>query len=99
MAQGDGQPTWFVDRPTTRWTATSDGLAGGTDAHTIVVPADCAPGRYEVVVGWYDWQTGKRLRGVRPRARVWRGNGQGDEFVLGVITIDPRAGRGPMLSA
>ena len=93
VAQDDGPPTWFVDRPTTRWTSDKDGLAGGTDAHTIVVPADAPPGRYEVVVGWYDWQTGKRLR-LTPGTGLG-GNGQGDEHVLGVITVDPSSGPRP----
>jgi uncharacterized membrane protein len=91
VAMGDGQPTWFVQQPATTWQAGSDGLAGVTDAHSIPVPADLAPGTYDLVVGWYDWQTGKRLARVEGAA----GNRVGDEFVVGSVTVDPLAGPRP----
>ncbi len=64
------------------------------DAHAIDVPADLAPGTYELVVGWYDWKTGKRLSRTAGRPGPWAGNRVGDEFVLGAS--DGRsAGRAP----
>jgi hypothetical protein len=95
VAMGDAQPTWYTPRPATTWTVASDGLAGVTDAHSIAVPADLAPGRYDLVVGWYDWQTGKRLPRVEGKAAVLSGNQVGDEFVLGAVTVDPLAGPRP----
>ncbi len=99
VAQDDGPPTLFVDRPATQWRMGGDGLAGATDAHTIRVPADVQPGRYEVVVGWYDWETGQRLQRTagagRPSAGEIDRNEGGDEFVLGVITVDPGAAVAP----
>jgi hypothetical protein len=63
------------------------------------VPADVPPGRYAVVVGWYDWETGQRLRRTagagRPSAGEVDRNADGDEFVIGMITIDPGAERNP----
>ncbi len=99
VAQDDGPPTLFVDRPATRWRVGSDGLAGGTDAHVIRVPADLQPGQYEVVVGWYDWETGQRLRRTggagQPSAGEIDRNAAGNEFVLGLITVDPMAAPRP----
>jgi hypothetical protein len=46
------------------------------DEHRIDVPPTLAPGRYDLRVGWYDPQTGKRLRLT---------NG---ETTLGVMTVD-----------
>ena len=66
------------------------------DAHSIVVPADLEPGQYDLVVGWYDWQTGKRLSRVEgASAQLTSGNRVGDEFVLGAVTVDPLAGPRP----
>jgi hypothetical protein len=76
-----------------------DGVAGRTDAHVIRPPADLPPGQYEVVVGWYDWQTGQRLRRTggagQPSAGEVDRNAAGDEFVLGLITVDPMAAPRP----
>jgi hypothetical protein len=66
------------------------------DAHSIAVPADLEPGTYDLVVGWYDWETGKRLARVEgAAARLASGNPLGDEFVLGAVTVDRLAGPRP----
>lgn len=96
VALGDGPPTWFTPRPTSTWQTGSNGLAGIIDAHTIAIPKDVEPGQYELVVGWYDWQTGKRLpQSQGMSAQLTSGNGAGDEFVLGAVTVDPLAGPRP----
>jgi hypothetical protein len=90
VAMGDAPPTWFTTKPTTTWRAGKDGLAAMIDAHSIAVPDDLEPGSYELVVGWYDWQTGKRLSRIQGV-----GNRAGDEFVLGAVTVDDLAGPRP----
>ncbi len=89
VAMGDAGPTWFVPRPASRWPATADGAVGQWTAHVIVLPDDLAPGRYDLVVGWYDWQTGERLA-LR--------NHNGEEYVLGSVTIDVNAAPQPDLA-
>jgi hypothetical protein len=91
VARGDAPPTWFTPKPTTTWQAGTDGLAGTIAAHSIAIPPDLEPGVYELVVGWYDWQTGQRLS----RVEGVGGNRVGDEFVLGAVTVDPLAGPRP----
>ena len=96
VAMGDAPPTWFMPKPTTTWQSGKDGLAGTIDAHSIAIPADLEPGSYELVVGWYDWRTGKRLSRVQgAAARLPSGNRAGDEYVLGAVTVDPLAGPKP----
>ena len=51
------------------------------DAHSLALPGDLPAGRYSLVTGLYDWQTGRRVPLVGPD-----GNGSGDEFVLGYVT-------------
>ena len=70
--QHPGDPVVQGESPTTRLAA--DKYL--RDEHRIDVPATLAPGRYELRVGWYDPQTGKRLR---------LANG---ETTLGVMTVD-----------
>ncbi|MGE5602329.1 MAG: hypothetical protein ACM30E_04735, partial [Nitrososphaerales archaeon] len=91
VAMGDGQPTWFTPQPATTWQAGTDGLAGVIDAHAITVPEDLESGAYDLVVGWYDWQTGERLSCVEGAP----GNPVGNEFVLGAVTVDRLAGPRP----
>lgn len=96
VAMGDGQPSWFTPRPASQWEVGPDGLAGGINAHSIQLPADLVPGRYELVAGWYDWQTGERLsRAAGVSAQLASGNQAGDELVLGSVTVDPLAGPRP----
>lgn len=78
VAQGDAGPTWFVPRPTSTWRSQSLWTA-----HTLAVPAELSPGRYDLVVGWYDWQNGEHLISVTER-----GNPTGNEYVLGPVTVD-----------
>ncbi len=87
VAAGDAAPNWFIPLPASRW---SGGDPGVWTAHTILLPENLASGRYDVVVGWYDWQTGKRL----PLA-VSPGNPGGDELVLGPVTVDRAVGIAP----
>jgi hypothetical protein len=90
IGRGDGQPTWFAPRPASEWQVGDDGAVGIIDAHTIHVPDDVPPGPYELVVGWYDWETGARLSRL-----AGAGNPVGDGAVLGPVTIDPMAGPRP----
>jgi uncharacterized membrane protein len=85
VATGDAAPNWFVPQPTSRW---SGGDPGVWTAHLLNLPENLASGRYDLVVGWYDWQTGQRL----PLADS-PGNLSGDEFVLGPVTVDRAVGR------
>ena len=55
VATGDAAPNWFIPQPASRW---SGGDPGVWTAHTITLPEDLASGRYDLVIGWYDWQTG-----------------------------------------
>jgi hypothetical protein len=87
VATGDAAPNWFVPLPTSGW---SGGEPGVWTAHTVGLPPDLAPGRYDLVVGWYDWQTGERLSLARSP-----GNPEGDELVLGPVTVDRAVGRAP----
>lgn len=84
-ARGDGQPTWFIPLPASRW------LPGASwDAHAVKLPADLPPGRYSLVVGWYAVGSGQRLALLDEA-----GNPAGDEYVLGPVTIDPRSAPRP----
>jgi hypothetical protein len=89
VATGDGPPYWFVPLPTSRWLGGEDGV---WSTHAVDLPADLTSGRYDLVVGWYDWQTGARLPLVDGL-----GNPVGDEFVLGPVTVDRAVGLTPDL--
>ena len=89
VATGDGPPNWFVPLPTSRWLGGEDGV---WSTHAVDLPADLTSGRYDLVVGWYDWQTGARLPLVDGL-----GNPAGDEFVLGPVTVDRAVGLTPDL--
>ena len=89
VATGDGPPNWFVPLPTSRWHGGEDGV---WSTHAVDLPADLASGRYDLVVGWYDWQTGARMPLVDGL-----GNPAGDEFVLGPVTVDRAVGLTPDL--
>lgn len=90
VAQGDAGPTWFVPRPASTWQMAGSDASGIWDAHVVAIPADLAPGRYDLVVGWYDWQTGDRLA-----LAAAAGNLAGDEYILGPVTVDPLAAPRP----
>lgn len=89
VAMGDAGPTWFVPRPVSRWQATADEAGGHWTANVVAIPGDLAAGRYDVIVGWYNWQTGVRLA---------LGNRSGEEYVLGSITIAADAAPQPDLA-
>jgi uncharacterized membrane protein len=90
VATGDAPPTWFVPQPTSRWVGDDRGVS---TAHAISLPEGLAPGRYDLVVGWYDWQTGARLPLIDGL-----GNPAGDEFVLGPVTVAQGVGPRPDIS-
>ena len=90
VATGDAPPTWFAVQPTSQWAGGDQGVSTAT---VISVPAGLAPGSYELVAGWYDWQTGVRL----PLIDGF-GNPAGDEFVLGPVTVAQGVGRRPDLT-
>ncbi len=88
VANGDATPTWFIPLPVDRW---SRGFATWS-AHIVPIPADLAPGEYTLVIGWYDPETGKRLSAGSD------GNAEGNEYVLGRMTVNPLAGPRPDLA-
>lgn len=57
VAQDDSMPTWFGVQPTTQWRPDAAVLG----AHSVLLPADLAPGVYNLVTGWYYWETLERL--------------------------------------
>ncbi len=87
VAAGDAAPTWFIPRPTSAW---QGGAEGVWTAYVLDLPAMLAAGQYDLVAGWYDWQTG-----VRFGLSDGLGNLSGDEVVLGPVTVDPRAAPRP----
>jgi uncharacterized membrane protein len=90
VASGDAGPGWFVSRPPSAWPQAVAGSSGLWDGHRIDLPDDLPEGQYDLVVGWYDWETGERL----PLAGE-AGNQEGDEYVLGPVTVDRMAGPRP----
>jgi hypothetical protein len=89
VANADATPTWFTSLPTSRWPQSGQMIR---DAHVLSLPASLPSGQYNLVTGWYDWRTGRRVP-VRDEA----GNVLGDETVLGSVVIDPRAAAAPDL--
>ncbi len=57
VSQFDTQPTWVVPWPTSHWTPGQPVL----DSHRLLLPPDLPPGRYQVQVGMYYWETLERL--------------------------------------
>ncbi len=88
VANGDATPTWFAPRPTSTWHAGPATPFATWDAHTLRLPAEPPPAQagYQLVVGWYDWQTGERLTVPGPE-----GNALGNEFVLAQVMVDKSA--------
>jgi len=72
-AQADSYPLGGM-HPTSMWKA-GESIR---DPRTIFLPHDIPPGRYRLIVGWYDLGTGKRL----PIAGTGRGIGQDGSFEL-----------------
>jgi hypothetical protein len=112
IANADATPTWYVAMPTSRWPVYQEPISWAPestlDAHTLRVPADMAPGRYSVVVGWYDWQSGARLQVVEGAGNAGAGtpgagndgaeNDGASEYVLGDVVVDPGAAQPPDLA-
>jgi hypothetical protein len=69
VAQADGPPLdgWY---PTSHWEVSEQ----VDDQRAFALPPTVAPGRYELVVGWYEASRGERL---------------GPEFSLGMIEVRP----------
>ncbi len=88
IGHGDATPTWFSPLPVNRWPRSF----ATWSAYGVPVPADAAVGEYTLVIGWYDYETGKRLN-----TESASGNGPGTEFVLGKVMVDPLAGPRPDL--
>jgi hypothetical protein len=89
VANADATPTWFTSLPTHRWSQRGLPI---WDAHALSLPVSLPAGQFNLVIGWYDWRTGKRLP-----LRDAGGNPIGDEYVLGSVVIDPGAAPTPDL--
>lgn len=63
LSQFDGAPA-TQDRPPQTWDDPAEILI--SEGASLVVPADIAPGRYQLVVGLYDYTTGERLSASEP---------------------------------
>ena len=79
-------PTWFGPQPTTAW------QAGQTiwSAHSLELPANLPPGVYDLVTGWYYWETLERLAVLGPD-----GQPNGDSAPIGRIEVDTTAAPNP----
>jgi hypothetical protein len=88
VTQADAGPTWFVRYPTTQWQAGEPVLS----AHVFSLPADLPPGVYDVVVGWYFWETQERLARLDAD-----GLPAADEAVITQLEVDTTAGPRPDL--
>ena len=80
VALGDGLPS-NGGSPTATW------VPGQTviDLHTMVLPADTAPGRYQLNVGLYATQGGERLPAYDGQGHRW----YTDQVPLGTIEVLP----------
>ena len=76
LVAGDDSEPGRGSYPTTDW------LPGDLiiDEYELQIPADGAPGEYDLEIGLYNWQTGQRLR---------LAGGSGDSVRLHPITIEP----------
>ncbi|MEA3337857.1 MAG: DUF2079 domain-containing protein [Chloroflexota bacterium] len=88
VAQADAGPTWYGPRPTSQWPA-DETLQS---AHTLQLSPDLEPGLYDVVAGWYYWETMERLAKLGPD-----GQPVGDETVIAQLAVDSTAGPDPDL--
>jgi uncharacterized membrane protein len=81
VTQSDARPTWVVPWPTNLWSPDQPVL----DGHRLPLPPDLSPGRYQVQVGLYYWETLERL----PVLDETMQQKIGDHVVLGEIKIEP----------
>jgi uncharacterized membrane protein len=89
VAQGDAMPTWFGAQPTTQWPYDQTVFS----AHSIPLPAELKPGVYDLVAGWYYWQTLERLALLDDA-----GQPVGDSLVVGKLEVDTTAAQHPDLA-
>lgn len=82
VAQADGPPTHFGQYLTSQWQP-GDAV---TTAHRISLPASLAPGRYNIVVGWYYWETLERLAHMTAAGEL-----AGDAVTIGQLDVEPTA--------
>lgn len=88
VAQADATPHYYGSLPTSRWPLAEPVL----DAHTLPLPANLPPGVYDLVVGWYYWETQERL------ALLDHNNiPAGDGAVVAQMEVDTTAGPTPDL--
>ncbi len=81
VTQSDARPTWVVPWPTNFWSPDQPVL----DGHRLALPPDLSPGRYQVQVGLYYWESLERL----PVLDETMQQKIGDHVVLGEIKIEP----------
>ncbi len=89
VAQDDSMPTWFGVQPTSQWQPAQTVL----DAHSVLLPANLRPGVYDLVAGWYYWQTLERLALLDDA-----GLPVGDGVVIGKLEVDSTAAPRPDLA-
>lgn len=88
VAQDDSMPTWFGVQPTSQWQPDQAVLG----AHSVLLPADLAPGVYDLVTGWYYWETLERLA-LLDASGLPIDNG----VVIGTLEVDTTAAPRPDL--
>ncbi|MEJ2556391.1 MAG: DUF2079 domain-containing protein [Anaerolineae bacterium] len=81
VTQSDARPTWVVPWPANQWSPDQPVL----DGHRLPFPPDLSPGRYQVQVGLYYWESLERL----PVLDETMQQKIGDYVVLGEIEIEP----------
>ncbi len=89
VAQDDSMPTWFGVQPTTQWQP--DQTVSG--AHSIQLSAALKPGVYDLVTGWYYWETLERLALLDEA-----GQPMGDSVLIGKLEVDSTAAPRPDLA-
>ena len=89
VAQDDSMPTWFGVQPTTQWRPDEEVLG----AHSVLLPANLKPGVYDLVAGWYYWETLERLALLDEA-----GQPIGDSVVIGKLEVDSTAAARPDLA-
>lgn len=88
VTQDDSMPTWFGVQPTSQWQPDTTVLG----AHNLPLPANLKPGVYDLVAGWYYWETLERLALLDAG-----GQPAGDGVVVGKLEVDSTAAPHPDL--
>jgi uncharacterized membrane protein len=81
LPQTDSAPNWRGPMPTSSWPAG----AIVPDTHVLHVPDNAGPGRYEVTVGLYYWESMERLGATGPT-----GEPLGDAVSLTTLEVESR---------